>query len=142
MSRWDEYETTLLALVLWREARGEPFQAKLAVAYSIMNRVTHPAWWGTTLSEVIAKKWQYSSMTAPSDPNLVKWPLRGDRWFMECLHAAELAQENPQANPVPGADSYHDTSIPSPNWADPQRLVGQIGHLVFYNLDHDMEAQS
>ncbi len=42
-----------LALLVWREARGETFEAQLAVAHSVMDRVKHPGWWGTDLLSVI-----------------------------------------------------------------------------------------
>jgi len=65
------WHTALLALMLWREARGESDEAKIAVAHTVVNRVAHPGWWGRTVDDVIAKKWQYSSMTDPGDPQLV-----------------------------------------------------------------------
>lgn len=129
-----DYEKALLALVVWREARGEPIKAKQAVADSIMNRVVNPKWWGRSLGEIIGKKWQYSSMAAPGDPNLIAYPLPSDHSFQECLAVAETAVAFPHRS---GADSYYDTSIPPPAWAKSERFVEQIGRIRFYNTDGD-----
>ena len=132
------YEQALLALLVWREARGELHPAKVAVAFSVMNRVQSPKWWGTTLGAVIAKKWQYSSMAAPGDPNLIAYPLPHDLSFQDCLHAVNKVLSGVEKNPVPGADSYYDRSIPPPKWAKPEQFVKQIGAFRFFNTDGDV----
>ena len=134
----DHSEITFMALVIWREARGESTPGKIAVAHSIMNRVRHPKWWGTTVMEVVFKKWQYSSMTDPKDRQLTTWPQNDPLW-RECLTVAHDVYYGKMDNPVPGADSYHDLSIPSPKWATPEMFVRQIGRLKFYNVDLDFE---
>lgn len=132
------YEQIMLALLLWREARGETYQAKVAVAFSVLNRVQHPKWWGTTLGAVIAKKWQYSSMAAPGDPNLIQYPLPQDVSFHDCLTVVDgVLTGKGVKNLVLGADSYYDTSIPPPKWATPETFVKQVGAFRFHNLDGD-----
>jgi spore germination cell wall hydrolase CwlJ-like protein len=132
------YEHAMLALLVWREARGELHQAKVAVVFSVLNRVKSPKWWGTTLGAVIAKKWQYSSMAAPGDPNLIAYPLPNDLSFQDSLYAVNKALIAAEKNPVPGADSYYDLSIPPPKWAKPEQFVAQIGAFRFFNTDGDM----
>ena len=135
---YHDYEHALLALLVWREARGELHPAKVAVAFSVLNRVAQPKWWGTTLGAVIAKKWQYSSMAAPGDPNLIQYPLPQDLSFQDALYAVNRVLAGAEKNPVPGADSYYDTSIPAPSWAKPEQYVGQVGAFRFYNTDGDV----
>jgi len=132
-------EITFIALVIWREARGEPWQGKIGVGFSIMNRVRNPKWWGKSVMEVVFKKWQYSSMTDPNDRQLTIWP-KDDSVWQECLKAAYDVYNFISDNPVKGADSYHDISIPSPKWATKDMFVCQIGRLKFYNVDKDFEA--
>lgn len=132
-------DVVFLALCIWREARGEPHDAKVAVACSVLNRVDRPSWWGTSITGVLFKKWQYSSLTDPKDRQLTTWPARDPAWA-ECLTVARDAIEGHVTNPVPGADSYYDTSIPPPKWATPQTFVGQVGRLMFYNVDRDTET--
>lgn len=133
-------DKVFLALVIWREARGESYLCKTAVASSIMNRVSKPSWWGIDLMSVIFKKWQYSSMTDPKDKQLATWPQKYAVDWIECLQAASNAVDGISENLVPGADGYYDTSIPPPKWATPDTFVKQIGRLRFYNLDCDIEA--
>lgn len=131
------YEEAMLALLVWREARGELHQAKVAVCYSVLNRVKSPKWWGRTIGEVVAKKWQYSSMAAPGDPNLIAYPLPHDLSFQDAMLAVNAVLTNGEKNPVEGADSYYDVSIPPPKWAKPEQFVKQVGAFRFYNTDGD-----
>jgi spore germination cell wall hydrolase CwlJ-like protein len=135
----------LMALVVWREARNEPREGKIAVAYTIMNRVKYTKWWGETCAEVIFKKWQYSSMTDPNDPQLKLLPQPyepvGWRSWAECLGIARDVYEESIINPAPGADSYFADYIPTPKWADPKKFVVKIGHHSFYDLDSDYEKE-
>lgn len=128
-----------LAFVTWREARGEGVEGRVAVMFSILNRVQRPSWWGTSIQTVLFKKWQYSSLTDPNDPQLTKWPSDEDPSWKACLSTAFEVMGGRMENPVPGADSYHDISIPSPYWATPEMFVKQVGRLKFYNVDLDYE---
>lgn len=131
-----------LALTIWREARGEARPGRVAVGHSILNRVSRPKWWGTTVPEVVTKKWQYSSLTDPHDPQLATWPLPSDPSWVECWIIAGGILDGSIANPVPGADSYHDVSIEAPKWVASARHVATIGRLLFYDVDHDYEVSS
>ena len=137
----DYSEITFMALVIWREARGESMPGQIAVAHSIMNRVAKPCWWGKTVMEVLFKKWQYSSMTDPNDRQLTTWPSNGPLWH-QCLTIAHDVYYGKMENPVVGADSYHDISIPSPKWATQVMFVRQIGRLKFFNVDRDYEKEA
>jgi spore germination cell wall hydrolase CwlJ-like protein len=138
-------DTYLLALVCWREARGEPPEGKAALCYSIMNRVVRPSWWGSSVPSVVWKKWQYSSMTDPHDPQLSKLPTPyepiGWRSWRECLDIAIQVYNKEIPNPAKGADSYFADGIPPPKWADQTKFVVKIGHHSFYDLDSDHERQ-
>lgn len=127
-----------LALVVWRESRGEGSECMTAVAFSIMNRVKNPKWWGKDVTSVVTKKWQYSSMTDPNDRQLTTWPGL-DPWWEQALQIASDVYDEKVPNPVPGADSYFDISIPNPNWATADKFVKQVGRIKFYNLDSDHE---
>jgi N-acetylmuramoyl-L-alanine amidase len=134
------YQLVLLALVIWREARGAGFKAMIAVGYSIMNRVKKPSWWGNSLVSVITKKWQYSSMAAPNDPQLILYPQENDGTFAQCLEIAQWIINGNVDNPVVGADSYYDDSISAPKWATKDCFVAKIANLNFYNVDKDVEV--
>lgn len=144
LTPWNYYEITLLALTLWREARGEPHEAKIAVAHTVKNRMDHPGWWGKDYISVLTKKWQYSSLTDPNDRQLTTWPKADDAAMEECLKIACLVIGGVYNSPLKGIDSYYDDSLQGelrPKWAKehPERFVGKIGRLNFYNMDCDIE---
>ena len=129
-----------LAFVLWREARGEVHSGKVAVAYSIMNRVEHPKWWGSSVITVCIKPWQYSSLTDPKDPQLTRYPGEDLSWD-ECIQVALDVLDKKVPNPVPGADSYYAVSMDvagnPPPWSKESRFVAQVGGHTFYDTDGD-----
>jgi spore germination cell wall hydrolase CwlJ-like protein len=126
-----------LAFVLWREARNEPRDGKVALVYSILNRVKNPKWWGNDVASVCTKPWQYSSMTDPHDVQLTKYPASTDPSWVECIQVASDVYDGTVPNPCPGADSYYATYISAPNWAKPEQFVAQVGAHRFYNTDGD-----
>jgi N-acetylmuramoyl-L-alanine amidase len=133
-------DLVFLALDIWREARGCPTNdARVAVGGTVLNRVARPSWWGASVLQVLFKKWQYSSLTAPGDPQLTTWPLDTDPSWAVCLALAGGLLNGTLVSPYPNADSYYDISIPPPSWATPDMLCGKIGRLCFYNLDRDTE---
>jgi spore germination cell wall hydrolase CwlJ-like protein len=139
---WEVFETAMVALTLWREGRGEGELAMRAIACSIRNRVNRPSWWGNDYGTVVTKRLQYSSMTAPGDPQLVRYPDAMDSEFAVALELADaLVSEDPMDNPVPHADSFFDVSIPAPSWASPDIFIKQIGRIRFYNVDRDFEIE-
>lgn len=79
-------------------------------------------------------------MSAPGDPNLIKYPTLDALSFKIYQIAWNIVQNRIQSN-VPGADSYYDISIPAPNWADENKFVKQVGRIRFYNLDKDIEVE-
>jgi spore germination cell wall hydrolase CwlJ-like protein len=138
---WKAYQLSLLALVIWREARGEGSQCMTAVGCAIRNRVKRPGWWGKDYISVISKKWQFSSMAAPGDPQLIRYPQTGDGSFEQAMQIAEWVINETAFNVFPGADSFFDESIPRPKWATDETYCGKIGRMEFHNVDHDYEAE-
>lgn len=65
----------MLSACLWKEARGEGNNGMLAVACVVRNRTTkhHSSYY----SEIVAP-WQFSSITAKGDSQLILWPKESD----------------------------------------------------------------
>ena len=61
----------VLARLLYGEIRNGDALAMFACAWSVLNRVAKPRWWGKTTIDVCLKNKQYSSFNA-DDPNLLK----------------------------------------------------------------------
>ena len=139
MSPSDAYPFTLLALCLWREARGELYDTKVCVAWSIRNRVQKPGWWGSSWETVVLMPFQYSSFNH-GDPNAAKLPHSSDPTFQDCLAIAGKLYAEPPTIPDPtgGATSYFDMSLDTdpPKWATDGSQVKTLdmGRLHFYRV--------
>jgi N-acetylmuramoyl-L-alanine amidase len=130
-------DTELLALCIWRESRGETYEAKFAVGCSIRNRVNDPSWWNDHQSSyrlTILKPWQYSSFNA-GDPNSTKFPLASDKSYQDSLEAAQAVLAGVSDN-TGGATCYFDRSLDSnpPKWVLTMIHTSDIGNLHFYAL--------
>jgi spore germination cell wall hydrolase CwlJ-like protein len=86
---FDQNDIHSLALVAWKEARGEaqPMGCD-AVMHVILNRVGAPGF-AHTLHDVIYGKNQFTSMSVPSDPEFNLQPKAGDVAFNNCLEYAK-----------------------------------------------------
>jgi hypothetical protein len=81
-------DLSVMARTVFGEARGEPYQGRLAVAHVILNRVRAGGWFGASVSEVCLKRWQFSCWN-PGDPNrarLFQVEL-DDRDLLDCSRA-------------------------------------------------------
>jgi N-acetylmuramoyl-L-alanine amidase len=122
----ESYDRVLFAIAIWRESRGEPLEAKRAVAHVILNRVKSPGW-PDRVSEVILQPWQFSAFNR-ADPNSTKWPNATDPAWLECCAVVD----DPGTDPTGGAVLYHSRIINMPKWAVPEKRTAQIGAFTFY----------
>jgi hypothetical protein len=122
------YEQWIGALCLWREARGEPLDAKRAVWHVILNRLADKRW-PDDIPGVILQRKQFSSFNA-NDPNVSKFPAIGDTSFQECIDVVT----NPLTDPTEGANHYESCSeMDKPSWTKGV-LYTKIGAFRFYKL--------
>lgn len=129
------YEFVLLALCNWREARGEPIEAKTAQAWTVRNRAMQSAWWGKDWCSVILKPFQYSSFNR-NDPNATKLPTPEDSSWQDCLKVAEVVYTGIGVDPTGGATHYYDKSLDNhpPLWATDGSMVQttDVGSFRFF----------
>lgn len=124
-------DDTLAVLNIWMEARGEPPEGKVAVAEVMRNRLRSGRW-GKTMAQVILAPFQFSGWNT-KDPNRTKAMLLDaeDPNFRECQTAWQKALDG--SDTVSGAMHYFNPKVvKSPDWADPTKLVAQIGSHLFY----------
>lgn len=123
-------ESHLLALCIWREARGEGMFGRRGVGCTVRNRVGHGGY-GSGYSGVILKHYQFSSFNL-SDPNSSKWPADGTLDWMGCLAEANevLGGCDDVTN---GALFYFSQPLtqPPPAWGA-VIPTASIGHLSFW----------
>lgn len=127
------YELVLLMIAIYREARGEPDEAKVAVGWVIRNRTQKPGktWYGDSWIEVILKPYQFSSFNA-HDPNATKLPAANDPSLWPCMMAAKKVYDGTAPDPTFGSTYYHDISIEAPDWAKTMIPTVNIGKLKFF----------
>ena len=122
----------LLALCVWREARGETLKGKELVAAVVINRAMDPRRrWPQSIAGVVLQPLQFSSFNA-GDPNAVKFPssLIDRSMWEDCVAAADAAIAGPV---LTTANHYHVEGL-HPAWADDTKIVAREGAHIFYEL--------
>ena len=126
----DDTDQMILARAIFGEARDQlyPDKARIAVGWSIRNRVEDPRW-KNTYQEVITQDEQYSAFNE-GDKNrpYVENPFwrnnETDRtaWYI-CYDIAGKILSDEVDDPTNGANHYYDNSISTPYWATKETLV-------------------
>lgn len=122
----------LTALCVWREARGEPYTAKLGVVWTLRNRCAMAPAQGFkgTMAENVLKPWAFSSFNA-NDPNSLKYPVETSPSWQDCIRA--VADESP--DPTGGAVFYYSLPLISAPKAWGNIVVTAVIHgLTFCGL--------
>ncbi len=127
-------ELMLLARMVFGEARNQPLEAMIGVAYTAVNRMEIGGWYGKSLREVLLKPWQYSCFNK-NDPNRKKLmnPLLYEKLeiFTKCLAVAHAVLNGLVKDPTNGATHYFSGNR-KPRWARKMRWCGKIGDFKFY----------
>ncbi len=154
------YREWMMALCIWREARGEIFAGMVGVGEAIRNRARARKRWPNRIVAVILQKWQFSSFNMfvldkekvpieptarvswlkklrgwtlfKGDPNAVKYPDEDDAALYRCCRAAKQALRE-GSNLAKGANHYHTTAV-KPRWSRGKTPVKAIGNHLFFKL--------
>ena len=156
-----EIDRLTAAATVMGEARGEPYEGKVAVAWVIRNRMTAKRWWGkftegnrlltglmpppNSAVAVCRKPWQFSCWNK-NDPSLIvcktfSEPALLQRninniQFQECLRAVDQAFSGAVADPTFGATHYFNPKVAKPVWRHDGVLTATIGaHEFFRGID-------
>ena len=125
----------VMARTLFGEARGEPLEGKIAVAWVIRNRADHPGWWGSGIAGVCKQDRQFSCWNE-NDPNRAKL-LAGtpkDEMFRECLAAVAAVLSDNVPDPTQGSMHYKVSTLTWPgDWGPEKEPVLILGNHAFYN---------
>lgn len=126
---WRDFNVSVAALCVWREARGESADGIRGVLHVIANRAKagNKSW-----AEIVYAKWQFSSMTADRDPQLELVPKTPDPIFEQCCELADLIFDNGEPDLTLGATHYFADYIPVPDWAASMKQTIKIGHHIFF----------
>lgn len=128
MATIDNWPECVAALCVWREARNQAYTAMIGVAWVIRNRVTARL----DLAAVVTKRYQFSSLTAPGDPNLVDWPQMADASWEAACAAVDGVFGGVVADNTGGAIFYYSPPLSEPpvGWG-PVVVTTKIGALTF-----------
>jgi len=138
----DDTEQMILARAIYGEARNEILsdKARIAVGWSIRNRVEDTTKFGNNYNEVILKEDQYSAFRK-SDENrpYVEDPLHTNnlidkRAWENCYKVAGQVMLCEVDDPTDGANHYYDESIDSPYWANNENFKIKIDSIFFHRL--------
>lgn len=124
-----------LALNIYHEARGEPDEGQLAVAYVTLNRaetkrmpvcdvVVEPHQFSWTTGGVVMRMngWTLMPHMVPSEPKALE----------KAVKIARLALSRRAQDPTAGALFYHADYV-SPSWKDSMTQIAAIGQHIFYH---------
>lgn len=126
------YDEWMMALCIWREARGEILSGKIAVGEVIRNRMRARGRWRSTIVGVITQPKQFSAFNA-GDPNATKFPKPTEQAWLGSCASAGLVMQDASVDIADGANHYHTKAV-SPYWARDKTPVIEIGNHVFYRL--------
>jgi hypothetical protein len=88
---------------------------------------------GTSVYAEAVRKWQFSSMTAAGDPNLILFPPDTDQQWQEALALALQAASGALEDITGGATSYYALTMPTaPYWAASMTKTCEIAGQVFF----------
>lgn len=141
-------ELTKVAQTIFMEAASEPYEGKLAVGYSIVNRARDKQGrWPRSPGAVATQRnkrgvWQYSAW---GDPKLVRRALAAperepERWRAS-VAAARAALGGREPDPTGGANHYLNIPVTMkirggslPSWYEPSKVVASIKRHTFLRL--------
>lgn len=153
--RYDHRDLNILALTILGEAAMEPREGKIAVAWTVRNRVEadlhrdgRPDWWGEGYANVCLKAYQYSCwIMEPTGQGgkLRAYLVGGDTGrgelkagalkdpLLPCWYAAQEVLTGRAPDPTHGSTHYYADYIDEPKWARGKTPVAVFGVHRFYN---------
>lgn len=140
----DDTEEMLLSRAIFGEGRGLPDEGKIAIAWSIKNRVDDSRW-PNNYHDVILQKSQFSAFRE-NDPNwkYVTNPLYGINpkqlaVWEKCYEIAGLVILGEIKDSTGGVNHYFSDYIDYPSWTKSKnaKFIIKIGNTLFYNLQKE-----
>jgi N-acetylmuramoyl-L-alanine amidase len=128
---YDNDDIHSLALVTWKEARGEGAEGCRAVMHVIVNRVSSVGF-PRTLHDVIYQKNAFTSMSVSNDPEFNLQPKETDSIYMSCQALALLILSGKDEDITHGAHYYANLKNTTSGWF--------FNHIVNDHINHPVTA--
>lgn len=114
-----------LAICIYHEARGEPWEGQIAVGHVVMNRVASE---NKSIKDVVLRPYQFSWANNNKRP-----PIANYQAFITSYNAAiECLYQRVNGKDLYGADHYFAVYIDPPTWVAGMKFVKRIGRHLFY----------
>lgn len=125
-------DDALAVVTIFQEARGEPWEGKLAVGEVIRNRMRRKYSSDGTATDTVLKPFQFSGWNT-QDRNRIP-SLRIDTNDLIVQECVKAWKESEHTTTVKGAVLYYNPEIVTqkPKWVDLSIEVARIGPHVFY----------
>lgn len=114
MNPVDPISLAFVSLAAWRENRGGFVPGMQSVINVIVNRMRAS---GHSGYQVVTTHAQFSSMTAPGDPQLGLYPAVADPQWHEARVLAEAGLQGTLADITGSAQNYYALGGEEPEWA-------------------------
>lgn len=132
---FDQDDISSLALVAWKEARGEGITGCRAVMHVIKNRVGTPGF-AYTLHSVIYGKNQFTSMSVPSDPEFNLQPSETDSIYNQLKQFAPDVLNGTNIDITNGAHYYANIKTATSGWFKSHIIDDTVSHPVTATIGH------
>lgn len=114
-----------LAVTLYHECRGEPYEGMVGVAHVILTRAEARK---IPVKDVVLQPSQFSCYNGNQRP-----AIRDYESYIRCVKAAKQAiKERLDGKTFYGADHYFADYISVPEWAEDMQFISKIGKHLFY----------
>lgn len=143
----DDTEEMLLARAIFGEGRSLPDEGKIAIAWSIRNRVEDSRW-PDNYHDVILQKSQFSAFRESdsnwkyvTDPLYDMNPKQLVAWE-RCYEIAGLVISGEIKDQTGGVNHYFSDYIDCPSWTKSKnaKFIMKIGNTLFYNLKKESKG--
>lgn len=144
---WSAGDREIAALTVWAEARGQPWEGQLAVAYVIRNRAEAPGWWGHGVAGVCQAPYQFSCWNAKVSQGSQRDRLMDVKTLQHpamvtAMQAVDVAFAGTQPDPTHGATYYCTKAVvDKTSWArgkTPSAIIG--AHVFFTKAEAERKA--
>ena len=131
-------DSTWAALTIWMEARGQPFEGKVAVAEVIRNRTRMCFHSNGTVPDTCLRPYQFSCWNT-KDPNRLKAAVIEDSALemRACIEAWKKSGEAERLLPLEAVFYLNEATVMElagklPDWAREDRKLAIVGDHTFY----------
>jgi N-acetylmuramoyl-L-alanine amidase len=118
---------------IWAEARGEPFDGKVAVGEVIRRRTALRYFSDGTFANTV---WWPAQFSWTLDHRIIRQAMFIDDSNPVVLECAQAWANSEDSNLIPNAILYVNLSEATPDWLDKVVEVGKINNHTFFSLPH------